>query len=462
MHAPNPVLVLDHRGAIVLWNQALARMSGYPAEEAVGRDFATLVLGEDQRPFVENTLSRILQGEVVSDLELRLCDRDDNTVLVLSQWYPIYDADGTVTQCAIAGTDGAALQCAVAAHEESEERYRALSAASFEGIMISRNGMLLDANENLARLSGYELNELRGRVVADLAPHSFRGVELADIASDTGKPHEFQFFRKDGAVVPVEVRGKTIRFLGESATVWSIRDLSEIRRAQEAIEGNRESIRAIFESVRDCVFVKDMELRYIHVNPAMLKLLDLKPSQIIGKTAENIFGREKAAHIRSVELRVLQGETIEQEHTFLVNGELLTFQDVRAPLRGAEGRIIGLCGISRNITDRKRAIADSRRRRQIIRRPRGEPPFIRHGTRHPEREWYCCSGRAAAARTILPAGFTITPAGPATRSFPSTARPFPRSLPNRSFSGTKPVRSPRQSPETRPPRTGRRWHAPAQ
>jgi PAS domain S-box-containing protein len=358
MQSPNPMITLDERGCIVLWNEAIAHMLGHSAKEAIGGKFSALILDRDGESLMESLLSRVFRGEVVSDLEIRLRTRQGHGRVMKSRMYPIMGPGGKVRECAVSGTDGTDLERALAAHEESEERYRALAAASFEGIMIIRDGVLIDANENLARLSGYQLHELRGMVVADVAPSSFKGVQLQEIASSVGKPYEFQLFRKDGAVVPVEVRGKTIRYLGEPATVWSIRDLTEIRRAQEALHENRESIRAIFESVRDCVFVKDMELRFVDVNPAMLKLFDLKPSAIIGKTADAVFGPEADTHIRPVELRVLAGETIEQEYTLLVNGELLTFQDVRAPLRSAEGQIIGLCGISRNITDRKRAIPD--------------------------------------------------------------------------------------------------------
>lgn len=133
-------------------------------------------------------------------------------------------------------------------------------------------------------------------------------------------------------------------------------DEIESRRYAEELAAEKERLfRAVFDSVRDCVFVKDLSLRYTHVNPEMESLLGMPSSAIIGRTDEEIFGPVAGKHLREVELRVLEGEHIEEEHSRPVNGGNLTFLDLRVPLRNSKGATIGLCGISRNITERKRA-----------------------------------------------------------------------------------------------------------
>ena len=65
-------------------------------------------------------------------------------------------------------------------------------------------------------------------------------------------------------------------------------------------------------------------------------------------------------HIRQVDLRVLQGESIEEEYTASIKGVQFTLNTVLTPLRDAEGTIIGIYGISRDVTERKRTVPGQR------------------------------------------------------------------------------------------------------
>jgi PAS domain S-box-containing protein len=99
--------------------------------------------------------------------------------------------------------------------------------------------------------------------------------------------------------------------------------------------------------------MKDRSLKYTHVNPAAEKLVGLTASEMIGRTAEDVFGEETGAIIKEMNLRVLKGQSIEQEQVRLVKGDRLTFHDVTVPLRSPSGAIIGVCSISRNIIERR-------------------------------------------------------------------------------------------------------------
>jgi DNA-binding NtrC family response regulator len=86
----------------------------------------------------------------------------------------------------------------------------------------------------------------------------------------------------------------------------------------------------------------------------MEQLLSLPSSKIIGRTDYDLFGKEAGEHLKAVDDRVLKGEFIEEEHTRPIKGSPTTFLDVRAPMRDNHGTAIGVCGISRNITERRK------------------------------------------------------------------------------------------------------------
>lgn len=130
--------------------------------------------------------------------------------------------------------------------------------------------------------------------------------------------------------------------------------VTEIKKAEEAVRQSEERFRAVFETAQDLMFIKDANLCYTLVNPSVERLLGIEARKIIGRRAEDLFGKETGQHIREVDLRVLEGQTIEEEFTKPVNGAELTFLDTRVPLRDCDGKTTGICVISRDITERRK------------------------------------------------------------------------------------------------------------
>lgn len=122
---------------------------------------------------------------------------------------------------------------------------------------------------------------------------------------------------------------------------------AELRRSEELF-------RTIFDASGDCIFVKDTSCRYSHVNPAMLRLMNVPLESVLGKSDDEIFGQECSDGIKAQESRVLQGQVIESEHTVSWNGVKRGISLSRFPLNNGVGEIVGFCGIARDITDFRR------------------------------------------------------------------------------------------------------------
>ena len=132
-------------------------------------------------------------------------------------------------------------------------------------------------------------------------------------------------------------------------------EIAERKRTEEALRESEERFRTIFETAQDSIFIKDRASRYTQVNPAMERLFGFPASRLVGRTDEDIFGKEAAAHIREMDTYVLCGEVVEEEDTRPVGGVPTTFHVIKVPMRNSSGEVIGLCGIARDITERKRA-----------------------------------------------------------------------------------------------------------
>ncbi|MBM3299455.1 MAG: sigma 54-interacting transcriptional regulator [Deltaproteobacteria bacterium] len=127
----------------------------------------------------------------------------------------------------------------------------------------------------------------------------------------------------------------------------------EVRKGIEAsLKESEERFRTILDLSGDSMFVKDQSRVYTMVNTAMAEMLGRQPEDIIGKRSEDFFTEDDASHIREIDLRVLNGERIEEERTRRIDATDLKFLDTCFPLVQGE-RIDGICGVSRNITDRR-------------------------------------------------------------------------------------------------------------
>jgi PAS domain S-box-containing protein len=135
---------------------------------------------------------------------------------------------------------------------------------------------------------------------------------------------------------------------------WLEKEIERRLLAEEALRTSEQRFRTIFESAGECIFIKDSRGRYVQVNPYMERFLGLSAETLIGQNDEFLYG-DDAVHTRDVDARVLRGETIEEEHTRTVNGSSTTFHDIRTPLIDGKGEVIGIIGISRDVTERKRA-----------------------------------------------------------------------------------------------------------
>ncbi len=161
------------------------------------------------------------------------------------------------------------------------------------------------------------------------------------------KSGEWEWILTRGRVVERDGDGKPLRAAGTNLNV------TERKRAEQDLHLVEGRFRAVFESAQDFIFLKDRDLKYTHVNPAMARMFQRDPSEIIGRKAEHLYGEAVGKHIRKVDLRVLKGESIEEESTVSIKGVPFTLNTVRTPLRGAEDTIVGIYGISRDVTERK-------------------------------------------------------------------------------------------------------------
>ena len=130
----------------------------------------------------------------------------------------------------------------------------------------------------------------------------------------------------------------------------------EVRRRDTELRESREQLQAILDNAPAVIYLKDTEGRYLLVNRRFETSFRVRREEVLGKTAHEIFPLEMAEAYRADDRRVLEADTArELEELAPQDDGVHTYLSVKFPLRDASGGVAALCGISTDITDRKRA-----------------------------------------------------------------------------------------------------------
>jgi PAS domain S-box-containing protein len=134
------------------------------------------------------------------------------------------------------------------------------------------------------------------------------------------------------------------------------------------LQKNLTLLQGIMESTIDAVFVKDLEGRYVMVNPAAARFVGMTVHEVVGKTDVEVFTPATGRPIMQRDRQVIEtGAWMTYEEIGSAVGVERTFLTTKGPYRDAGGKIVGVLGIARDITDRKRAEEEFRRSQQRLR-----------------------------------------------------------------------------------------------
>jgi PAS domain S-box-containing protein len=234
--ALDSIVSMDHRGIITHFNRAAERTFGYRSDDAIGKEMAELIIPSDLREAHRNGVARFASSSESRMLNHRVetwGQRADGTRFPIELAITRIPLDGPPVFTGFI-RDITARKKAEQAIRESEERYRGLTEASVEGILIHDNGILLDANPSLARMFGYDLSEMLGGNAIDLlaAPES-RELLYDEMRKRSNGPYEVTGRRKDGSRIDCEITARSITYAGSTARVAAIRDITDRKQLEK-------------------------------------------------------------------------------------------------------------------------------------------------------------------------------------------------------------------------------------
>jgi PAS domain S-box-containing protein len=164
---------------------------------------------------------------------------------------------------------------------ESEERFKALHNASFGGIVIHDNEIIIDVNQGFSDITGYSHEELIGMSNYSLIAEDSREIVRNNIRSGYEEPYEITMLRKDGTNYPARIQGKFIPYKGKYFRVAEIKDITEQKLSEKVLRESEQKQAAMIANISDVIAIADKKgvIRYKSAN--VQKWFGWEPDELI-------------------------------------------------------------------------------------------------------------------------------------------------------------------------------------
>ncbi|MCG3221728.1 MAG: PAS domain S-box protein [Candidatus Heimdallarchaeota archaeon] len=286
-------IAVDVNQNVSLINKKGCEILGYSEDEIIGK----------------NWFDNFLPKEVAKDIKSNFVKRiTENKKTELARSYPILTKEGEERLISWHGTffndekgDLSGVLCsgeeitekieAQRALKDSEAKYSSVVESSNDGIAITQEGKLVFVNKQFAEMLDYSPEDLFDLEAADVVSDADRDAVLdytqRRIAGDKTIPNKYEIslVTSKGIEIPIEITASVIEYKGKPASVSILRDITERKEAQKALEESERKFRKIFNHSNDGYVLRKLDGTILEANPKFLELFGYNRDEVI---SENI------------------------------------------------------------------------------------------------------------------------------------------------------------------------------
>jgi diguanylate cyclase (GGDEF)-like protein/PAS domain S-box-containing protein/putative nucleotidyltransferase with HDIG domain len=363
------IVRLDKVGRFTFVNDGACQFFGKSREALLGNDAREFMHPEDLERAAQAIREVMKNKGIVRGFESLLVTSTGTKVL---EWNgcPLFDEEDQYAGLQITGRDITERKQMEEALREGEEQYRAIFEQAADSIVLidAETGALARFNDAAHQALGYTRAEFEKLKVSDFeiteSPEEL-AEHIRQVINEGAATCEMKHRTKSGEIRDIEATCRAITIRGKDFIQAIFHDITERKKAEEALRESEERYRLITENVSDVIWTTDLDRRYTYVSPSVTAMRGYTPEELIGTKQGDVapaasneigdkFFAEDLAGLSKRENRPLRPRTFEVE-LGCKDGSTIWAEIKVIFIRDSDGRPIGLQGVTRDITERKKA-----------------------------------------------------------------------------------------------------------
>jgi len=369
---------VDLGGHLTFANNSVCRDLGYSKEELIGMSYKDFTVKDDIESVFKAFNEVYRTGVPNKGFPWKTVRKDGSYGSAETSISPLRNDKGEIIGFRSVGRDITERKQAEEKLRQSREKYRALFDSSVIGTLVvdAETMKVVLGNQAAVKVFGFNsAKEGAGVNLLDFVPPEDKQKNLELIVKevfeqDSRRTHELQVVTKDGRTIWISATGAKITNGGRLAGLLSFTDITERKRAEEALGQSEEKYRTILEEMEDAYFEVDLGGHFTFVNNSVCRNLGYSKEELIGMSykdftieddIESVFRVFNEVYKTGVPNKGFPWKTIRKD------GSLGFAETSVSLLRDEKGEIIGFRGVGRDVTERKEAEEKLRQSRENYR-----------------------------------------------------------------------------------------------
>lgn len=231
----------------------------------------------------------------------------------------------------------------------------------------------IEVNDSFISMMGYEVETFDKRSIDDIQAKCLHGKTdlLMSLLDDEGvvKDISTEIFTSTEEIKHVLISGAKLEVEDENLAILCLVDVTEQKKAEESSKAYQSRLKTLIETLPDLVWLKDPDGIYLGCNKRFSELYNTPEEEIIGKTDKDFVAEEVADFFRQHDLNAIRAGTSQMNEevlTFQSDGHVEHVETIKAPVYTDEGKLLGVLGIARDITERIHQMETLERQNKLL------------------------------------------------------------------------------------------------
>jgi PAS domain S-box-containing protein len=355
------------------------QLTGYSPEEFYAQPMLSFrlihpadvhLLGDSEKLIREKAKLSNVKGP---ELILRWIKKDGSVIWTETRNKPIFDANKRLVAIEGISRDITLQKQNEDALRDSEERFKLLSNATFEGIVFSENGVITDANDQFVEMYGYNSSaEVIGKsLIDDFVVDEQKAMARRFVRLSKSEPYEVQTFKKDGSIITVETKNQNIPYFGKKIRATVIYNITERKQYESSLRESERTLSTLMNNLPGMAYRCSYDDRWTmrFVSKGFQDLTGYNPKDIINNKKRSfsdiIHPEDRNLGKKEIDEALRNQSTFEIEYRLITaSGEAKWVWEKGEGVFGEDGKLLFLEGFITDVNEKKQYDLELRQSRE--------------------------------------------------------------------------------------------------